>query len=83
MEKATPLKISINGQDMLAEVKSFSTGSFGWYLNGKTVIEIDGTPVQVQLGLNLTIIGSKELPGDHPTPPQTNYIAEPALVEAA
>ena len=38
--------------------------SFG--VNGKTIIEIDGTPVQVQLGLSLTIIGSKELPQDAP-----------------
>lgn len=60
MDKATPLKISINGQDMLAEVKSFSTGSFGWYLNGKTVIEIDGKAVSVQIGMNMTVVGSKE-----------------------
>jgi hypothetical protein len=60
MEKATPLKISINGQDMLAEVKSFSTGSFGWYLNGKTVIDIDGKAVSVQIGMNMTVVGSKE-----------------------
>ena len=36
LEKAEPLKVSINGQEMLAEVKQFSTGSFGWYMNGKT-----------------------------------------------
>lgn len=60
LEKATPLKISINGQEMLAEVKSFSTGSFGWYLNGKTVIEIDGKAVSVQIGMNMTVVGSKE-----------------------
>ncbi len=60
MEKAEPLKITINGQDMLAEVKSFSTGSFGWYLNGKTVISIDGKAVSVQIGMNMTVVGSKE-----------------------
>jgi len=60
VEKATPLKITINGQDLLAEVKEFSTGSFGWYLNGKTVIEIDGKAVSVQIGMNMTIVGSKE-----------------------
>lgn len=59
-EKATPLKITINGQDMLAEVKQFSTGSFGWYLNGKTVIEIDGKAISVQIGMNMTVVGSKE-----------------------
>ena len=43
LEKAEPLRVSINGQEMLAEVKEFSTGSFGWYMNGKTVVQIDGS----------------------------------------
>jgi hypothetical protein len=60
LEKAEPLKVSINGQEMLAEVKSFSTGSFGWYINGKTVVQVDGKPVSVQIGMNMTIVGSKE-----------------------
>ncbi len=60
LEKAEPLKVVINGQEMLAEVKSFSTGSFGWYINGKTVVNIDGKPVSVQIGMNLTVVGSKE-----------------------
>ena len=60
LEKAEPLKITINGQEMLAEVKSFSTGSFGWYLNGKTVVSIDGKAISVQIGMNMTVVGSKE-----------------------
>ena len=60
LDKAEPLKVTINGQDMLAEVKQFSTGSFGWYMNGKTVVTIDGKPVSVQIGMNLTIVGSKD-----------------------
>jgi hypothetical protein len=59
-EKAEPLKIVINGQEMLAEVKQFSTGSFGWYMNGKTVVTIDGKAVSVQIGMNLTVVGSKD-----------------------
>jgi hypothetical protein len=59
-DKAQPLKITIGSQEMLAEVKQFSTGSFGWYLNGKTVIEIDGKAVSVQIGMNMTVVGSKE-----------------------
>jgi hypothetical protein len=62
LSKAEPLKVAINGQEMLAEVKAFSTGSFGWYLNGKTVISVDGKAVSVQIGMNLTIVGSKEAP---------------------
>jgi len=64
LAKAEPLKVSINGQDMLAEVKAFSTGSFGWYLNGKTKGMVDGKPVSIQIGMNLTIVGSKEAPRD-------------------
>ena len=60
LEKAEPLKVSINGQEMLAEVKAFSTGSFGWYLNGKTTVSIDGKAVSVQIGMNLTVVGSKD-----------------------
>ncbi|PTL79430.1 hypothetical protein [Vitiosangium sp. GDMCC 1.1324] len=59
-EKAEPLKVVINGQEMLAEVKAFSTGSFGWYINGKTTVTVDGKPLSVQIGMNLTVVGSKE-----------------------
>ncbi len=64
--KAKPLTVSITGQNMEAEVKEFSTGSLGWYLNTKISVEIDGVRVPVQIGLNLTIVGSKELPGAEP-----------------
>lgn len=64
LEKAEPLKVGIHGQEMLAEVKSFSTGSFGWYLNGKTTVMVDGKAVSVQIGMNLTIVGSKDAPRD-------------------
>jgi hypothetical protein len=59
-EKAEPLKVVINGTELLAEVKEFSTGSFGWYLNGKILVPIDGKTVSVQVGMNLTVVGSKE-----------------------
>lgn len=61
---AKPIQVTINGIPMIAEVKEFSTGSLGWNLNGKTSIELDGKPVNVQIGLNLTVVGSKELPKD-------------------
>jgi hypothetical protein len=64
LAKAEPLKISINGQEMLAEVKAFSTGSFGWYLNGKTSMSVGGKALSVQIGMNLTVVGSKEAPRD-------------------
>lgn len=59
---AKPVEVIIDGNKFSAPVKEFSTGSLGWYLNGKTSITIDGVPVSVQIGVNLTIVGSKELP---------------------
>ncbi len=59
---AKPVQVTINNVPMLAVVKEFSTGSLGWYLNGKTTIEVGGKAVTCQIGLNLTIVGSKELP---------------------
>lgn len=66
--KAKAVTVVINGIPLIAEVKEFSTGSLGWYLNGKTAIDVDGTPVSVQIGMNLTVVGSKELPKDAETP---------------
>ena len=36
-------------------------------VNGKTSIDVGGTLVSVQFGMNLTIVGSKELPRDGET----------------
>jgi hypothetical protein len=59
-ETAEPLKVAIAGQELIAEPKEFSTGSFGWYINGKVLVPVGGKNVSVQVGLNLTIVGSKE-----------------------
>lgn len=63
-DKAQPLTVAINNVPLQAEVKEFSTGSLGWYLNGKMSVDVGGKMVTVQIGMNLTIIGSKELPQD-------------------
>lgn len=60
IDKAEAVKITINGQELIADKREFSTGSFGWYHNGKVVITVDGKPLSVQIGLNLTVVGSKE-----------------------
>jgi hypothetical protein len=59
IDAAQDVEVSIAGVPMLAAVKLFSTGSLGWYLSGKTVIRVGDTPVSVQIGLNLTCVGSK------------------------
>jgi hypothetical protein len=60
LEKAEPVKVTINGQEIVADKREFSTGSFGWYYNGKINISVDGKSLSVQVGLNLTVVGSKD-----------------------
>jgi hypothetical protein len=62
LQNAQPVEVVINGVPLIAEVKEFSTGSLGWYLNGKTTVRVNDKPVSVQIGMNLTIVGSKDLP---------------------
>lgn len=62
LRDAEPVEVVINGVPMTAEVKEFSTGSLGWYLNGKTNVKVGDKSVSVQIGMNLTVVGSKELP---------------------
>jgi len=62
--KAKPINVVINGKEYTAVPKEFSTGSLGWNINDKVLIEIDGVPVSVQIGMNLTVVGSKDLPQD-------------------
>jgi hypothetical protein len=60
MELAEPVIITINGVEATAEPKQFSTGSFGWYLNSKVNVKVGDKSVPVQIGMNLTVVGSKE-----------------------
>ena len=57
---ASPLKLSIDGSTISADVKKFSSGSFGWFCNDKVTIEVGGVPVKVQCNVNLVIVGSKD-----------------------
>ena len=72
--KAVPVKVTLEytGVDGLVYTKSvyinprtFSTSSMGWGVDpmaAKVTMTLDGRDVPCQLGLNLTVIGSKELP---------------------
>ena len=62
LEKAEHVKLTIGNNEIIADKREFSTGSFGWYYGGKTTIMVDGKPLSVQVGLNLTVVGSKEAP---------------------
>jgi hypothetical protein len=60
--QAKSVEVTINGVPTVAEVKEFQTGSFGWHHGDKLTLKVGDTLVRVQVGLTLTVIGSKDLP---------------------
>ncbi len=67
-QSAKPVAVQIGDKSYTAVPKEFSTGSLGWNINDKITIDIGGKPVTVQIGMNLTVVGSKELPKAEGTP---------------
>jgi hypothetical protein len=59
---AKPQTVTIGDRQYQAVPKEFSTGSLGWNINDKLTIDIGGKQVTVQVGMNLTVVGSKDLP---------------------
>lgn len=62
--QSAPLGLTAQVGDfpVAADRKEFSTGSLGWYGNGKVTLNIAGVPVKCQVAVTVTVIGSKELP---------------------
>lgn len=60
-EEARPLMANVGGTPIGVPVKEFSTGSLGWYQQGKITIDLGGVPVVCQCAISLQIVGSKEL----------------------
>ena len=61
-QHAKPVEVQIGDKKYTAVPKEFSTGSLGWNINDKITLDIGGKLVTVQIGMNLTVVGSKELP---------------------
>jgi hypothetical protein len=59
-QNAKPVVFEIAGTPVTADPREFSTGSFGWYFTGKVSIEVNGKKLPVQVGCNLTVVGSKD-----------------------
>ncbi len=59
---AKTLRVLIDETAIFAVPKRFSTGSVGWNANGKTQIVVNGEPLEIQIGINLTVIGTKNQP---------------------
>jgi hypothetical protein len=60
-ETAEPLEVIINGQSLHVEVKEFASGSFGWHLPTKLKLRVGKQPVRVQVGIVVTVVGSKNV----------------------
>jgi hypothetical protein len=61
VENAQPVTFEIAGTPVTADPREFSTGSFGWYFTGKVNIIVNGKTLPVQVGCNLTVVGSKDV----------------------
>ena len=59
-QAAKPLRVLIDESSILAKPKRFKKGSVGWYANGKTQIVVNGEALEIQIGVNLTVIGTKD-----------------------
>ncbi len=66
LTNATPqgIRIGSEGQWTYANPKAFSTGSVGFCLTGKALIDVGDCQVATQVSLNLTAVGSKDLPAE-------------------
>lgn len=67
MKAAPVIKVDIGSGDksigsFVAGPREFSTDSLGYNISGKFTMVIDGKAVEFQVGMNVTAIGSKELP---------------------
>ena len=60
MAGAQPFEIQVGDQKLLVEPKKFSTGSVGYFANGKLTMNVGGQLVKMQANVTLTAIGSKE-----------------------
>src|SRR5579863_4560890 len=64
LTNADPLGVRIGAEGAWthANPKLFGTGSVGYCLTGKVMVDVGDCSVAVQVGLNITCIGSKDLP---------------------
>lgn len=64
LDNAKPLAAVIEGSTYLALPKQFSTGSVGFFHQGKIPVTINGKTVTMTMQVSLQAVGSKELPAD-------------------
>jgi len=58
LQTASTLEVTIDGNTLRGQPRSFSSGAMGWYLGGKCEMNIGAQQVWAQVGLNIVIPGS-------------------------
>eukprot|EP00668_Euglena_longa_P045440 GGOE01061101.1.p1 GENE.GGOE01061101.1~~GGOE01061101.1.p1 ORF type:complete len:194 (+),score=78.77 GGOE01061101.1:30-584(+) len=66
LKKAPNLKLTLDlgdagSQELLGKARTFSSGSFGYFVNGKFKVDVAGEEVMLQVGCNVTVVGSKNM----------------------
>lgn len=59
-KKAEDLTVNVFGNMVTGPPRSFTSGNRGWYLGGKVEVQVGKKTLWAQMGLNLTIVGSKD-----------------------
>mmetsp|Transcript_5263 Transcript_5263/g.10041 ORF Transcript_5263/g.10041 Transcript_5263/m.10041 type:complete len:190 (-) Transcript_5263:2389-2958(-) len=59
-KKADRVSIEIFGNKVEGDARTFTSGNRGWYAGKKILVKVGDKQVWAQVGLNITIIGSKE-----------------------
>merc|ERR1711865_807470 len=60
MSSAPEMELNIWGNKLIGKPRSFSSDNMGWYTGGKVEVEVDGKVIWGSIGINLTIMGSKD-----------------------
>jgi len=60
MEIAPMLEVNVFGNNVSGAARVFTSNNKGWYAGGKIEVPIGDKIVWAQLGVNLSIVGSKE-----------------------
>lgn len=59
--EAKPVVAEVNGVGRVVNPKMFSTGSFGWYENGKVTMKVGDKLVPCTLAIQITAINSRDV----------------------
>jgi len=60
LENAPNLEVNVWGNKIEGGARVFTSGNKGWYAGGKIQVPIGGEVLWGQIGINLSIVGSKE-----------------------